>query len=43
MYSAESFGGIYDMEIVSTPSAEHVFAGLYKGGVYEIIFDRNGL
>ncbi len=36
-HPSENLGGIYDMKVLSESGRERVFAGTYKGGVYEII------
>jgi hypothetical protein len=35
-YPRETFGGVYDMVVVSEEGRERIFLGLYKGGVYEV-------
>lgn len=35
------FGGVYDMDLVIEEGKDKLYLGLYKGGVYEVIFDSN--
>lgn len=37
-YENEAFGGVYDMELISENENDKLYIGLYKGGVYEVVF-----
>lgn len=39
-YENEDFGGVYDMELVSEDGKDKLYLGLYKGGVYEVVFNN---
>lgn len=32
------FGGVYDMELITEDGKDKLYLGLYKGGVYEVVF-----
>lgn len=32
------FGGVYDMELITENGKDKLYIGLYKGGVYEVVF-----
>lgn len=36
-HPSENLGGIYDIQVLSEAGKERVFAGTYKGGLYEIV------
>ena len=38
-YDEEDFGGVYDMELLSEGGQDKLYLGLYKGGVYEVVFN----
>lgn len=36
--SEPDFGGVYDMELLTEDGKDKLYFGLYKGGVYEVVF-----
>lgn len=34
------FGGVYDMDLISEEGRDKLYLGLYKGGVYEVVFNK---
>lgn len=34
------FGGVYDMDLISEGGKDKLYIGLYKGGVYEVVFNK---
>lgn len=41
IYDDEEFGGVYDMQLLSEGGKDKLYLGLYKGGVYEVVFNDN--
>ncbi|MDQ3395377.1 MAG: glycoside hydrolase [Bacteroidota bacterium] len=39
-YEEEDFGGVYDMELISEEGKDKLYLGLFKGGVYEVVFNN---
>lgn len=34
-----AFGGVYDMKLITEEGKDKLYVGLYKGGVYEVVFE----
>lgn len=40
-HTSENYGGIFDLELISTTGGERIFLALDKGGVYEVSVNTN--
>jgi photosystem II stability/assembly factor-like uncharacterized protein len=39
-FGDEDFGGVFDLELLSEGGKDKLYLGLYKGGIYEVVFNQ---
>ncbi len=39
-YEEEDFGGVYDLVMLTEGGQDKLYLGLYKGGIYEVVFNQ---